>query len=1025
MAVDTKQIDGLSFSITGLENHYDIEKSVYSALSLATLNLNKVGNYSLLIKSDGHHGLLISTDAPRDVIEPVIADIREKTVRGTGANGSPEYVGNISDLEKTSLESFTLSGLTGTPRAAIRAALWLKDMRTGGKNQQFTGIRAGVDSAGTARALLRSDDTDVLKYISYTFDTISGRQNAVDKTRAQADAVMESAIKNRMPPEAYREHAKFEKWNDDITLRSGKIKDIKDAIKDASPKEAVRMQKYMERLQRKNSKDRRRLKRARIRVEDNLLAYSSDVSGLTERIETLSHKEHATTEDKARALGLMKKRDVLSARLRREEQKKQQLLSYEPGTPQYQSRVIKRFAAADATRKIRDQWIKDNPDSELAKDYRKATRKRGAAKLKSGMGRAIHLILAVIGLAVGALMKLYSAVTDIGKNVAKQASNAMGFNMPYADMQGLNRFASARTNLDPDIFSGMFRKVTASFSNPVTLDTEAIGTLAPYLGPVAARLTDFITKRTDRPDTIAYAIINKMMQNTANGIGGARPGFETDEAFAINKAALAVFDQSFADLFSDWYYWVRTEERNGRTTLGQSARKGILDGFIKPLTPEGGDNSASDYEAAKETQENFKSFVAGLKSLKDDVLTKMLVYLGDLLAVVRNFVMKWFADKNLFPEYVAAESAAAEASNEEGRSVLGKLRDGLEPVIQEHAETYGRGATPEARKRDFLDRMERVKNGNISALPENMPVSEFYDTYGGIVSYYQALENKLKEFDTAHDPKTGLTMHVNWSLDYVNSVAGGMARKALRETRNTADKTISYLEPGFTSGPDRDFAESIQTAIRAVDSDVRSVRMNDLNAVARILGIDRTAVTREDRPVFRQQALERLEKDRDLLERAFRVITVGGLKGLSGSTAAERGRLDTLLDRYSFPTGGSFRAADVPRSNNEAAKVSEKISLDNIVRGDYVAMSHEIDRWVDENGQTAKHYLEQGWKMYASTDSAKDLTITIKLVDPKGKERIITGTLPTLGGVHYDNVPVTGILGQDISTFLEAADPID
>jgi hypothetical protein len=1027
MAVEVKQLDGFSFSITGLENHYDIEKSVYSALSLAALNLNKVGNYSLLIKSDGHHGLLISTDAPRDVIEPIVADIREKTARGTGPDGGPEYAGDVSNPEKAKLTSYTLPNLTGSAAKGMRAALWAKDMRTGGKNQQFTGVRAGIDGAGTASAVFRSDDEETSGFMHRTFDTMDSRQNVGQALREQVDGATESFLKTRLSPEAYRDYAKYEKWNDDVVLRSGKIRDIKAAIADASPREAVRMRRRMEVLQRRNSRDRKRLKRARTRADDNILAYTGDVGGINEQIDKIAGKKRVTTEDRLRVLNLAKKRDGIITRQQREEKKRMQLLSYEPGTPQYQDRMFRQYTVSEANKKTRAQWLKDNPNSKAAKDQRKLNQKHGVAKLKRGAGRALRAVTALAALGVGLLAKLYASVTDIGKNVAKQAASAMGFNMPYETMQDLNRFASSRIGLDPDIFSKMFSRVTASFSNPVALDTDAIAKLAPYLGLTTVRLTDFITKKTDRPDTIAYAIIDKLMQNTAAGIGGVQGGLDTDTAYEINHSALAAFDQSFADLFASWHTWIGNEERNGRTTLRQAAQTGIYSGFITPNTPEGGGNNGSDYEAARETQQAITEFSAGLKALKDDVLTKMLVYVGDLVAVVRNFVMKWFEHNNWFPEYVAAESAAAEAGNAEGRGTLTKIREDLEPAVQELAERYGRGATPEARKTDFLTRMDKVKEGDLSALPQNMSVNEYYNQYGGVIAYYQTLVNKLKEFDTAYDSKTGLTMHVNWSLDYISSVASGMASKALRKTRNTADKTRQYVEPGFDGVADRSFYQGIGGALRDMDIAEAGVKRGNRAVIAHALDVDRSVITNANQTEFKQRALATLNQDRALLVRLYQAIGPNGrgmktAEGREAFTGEEKGRLDDILHRYlatyDVPQNVSVRSLDVPRTSAEAVAVKRRMDEQARYRAEIEAVKNELSHMIFQ-GMYVHNYFDRGWKATAQTDNAEDRTITIRLIDPQGREHVVTDSLPNNNRMHFDNVPVSGIFGQEMSTITE------
>jgi hypothetical protein len=608
----------------------------------------------------------------------------------------------------------------------------------------------------------------------------------------------------------------------------------------------------------------------------------------------------------------------------------------------------------------------------------------------------------------------------------------MSFNMPYTEMQDLNRFASSRTNLSPDIFSKIFSKVTASFSNPVALDTDAIGKLAPYLGTTTVRLTDFITRKTDRPDTIAYAIINKMMQNTVNGIGGVQSGLDSDEAFAINREALAAFDPHFAELYADWYYWAVGEERSGKTTLRQEARTGIYNSFIEPLTPEGGALGGSDYEAAKESQSDLQSFVAGLRAIKDDILTKMLVYLGDLVVLARNFVMKWFAKNNLFPEYVASESAAAEMSNAEGREVIGKQRDFYEPAVQALADEYGTGGTPEARKKDFFERMEKVKNGNISALPEKMSMAEFYNIYGGAVSYYQALDDKMKEFDSAYDAKTKLTMYVNWSLDRVNSAAGGMAHEALRNTRNTADRMKGRLEPGVIKpGGFKEVLKDLlvrftvgKVGLQSMVSDViASIASRD--TIAQVLDMDVAEITDANYRALKQRAERRVKADKELLARFSFAITLGDSEheGLSGFTDEDLSRIDSLLYKGGNWSRMTARSSGVPSTDAEAAPISAGITERTNYRSNYTAAQTAIERWIAADSDRAAKFVSQGWKAYASTESAGDTTITIKLVDPEGKEQVITTDLHKVGSTHFNDVEVHGVLGDDYSAFLENPHP--
>jgi hypothetical protein len=409
--------------------------------------------------------------------------------------------------------------------------------------------------------------------------------------------------------------------------------------------------------------------------------------------------------------------------------------------------------------------------------------------------------------------------------------------------------------------------------------------------------------------------------------------------------------------------------------------------------------------------------------------------MGDLVALVRNFVMKWFDDHNLFPEYVAAESAAAEASNAQGVAELTTWRDELQPAVQEYADKYGRGTTPEARATDFLDRMEKVHQGDIAALPETMPVSDFFDVYGGIVSDYQALTNKLKEFETAYDAKSGLHMFVNWSRDHINNTARGMSSQALRNVRNTADKMDETLGPGLLGMrldglvptlENSAFGTTIVNAMANVESKKLPIVRGARDIIASTLGIERDFITDTNYQELKERALAQNSADSALLGRAGTAVISNNPKdALSKFTEAELSRLDFLIDRSGNLMNFSFRALYAPRSSQEAAAAERRLSFQDAAENALEDVYATMHRWVDENGLSANNYLDQGWKAYAITEGAKDITVTIKLVDPEGKEKIITTDLAKNDGiVDFGSTHVTGVIGNDVNTILEAYSPL-
>jgi hypothetical protein len=381
--------------------------------------------------------------------------------------------------------------------------------------------------------------------------------------------------------------------------------------------------------------------------------------------------------------------------------------------------------------------------------------------------------------------------------------------------------------------------------------------------------------------------------------------------------------------------------------------------------------------------------------------------------------MTGFSDHHLFPEYVAAESAAAQAHNEEVRSVFDPIRTSMEPFIQQQADTYSNGNVDR-----FLAQMSKAAKGDIREKPAGMSTDTFYKIYDD-VALYQELVTTLKAIDTAYDAGSGVTLWVNGSIDRANARSGWSAQRAMRLQRDYYADWQTTHAPASQLGDKTYAGETVARTVPAVQG-----RLDALNALSGASSNDDikkalSYATGNDINSFgddRYGLDMKVNDARRLLSGYLALLEELTLRDFdpSGLNEEQKSRLNKIMASYGGKDGDRSAFFGVPMSPQEAAERSAGMREDTNERGELLAIYTAINKWREDRGISDAKYISENYRAYAYTDSASDRTITIKLIDPKGKEHTITDKLDNVGNRYFNGFPVSGVFGKDLSNITEA-----
>jgi hypothetical protein len=686
------------------------------------------------------------------------------------------------------------------------------------------------------------------------------------------------------------------------------------------------------------------------------------------------------------------------------------------------------------------QYEIDNPDDPLVRDRqltkskleakkealdkkRKASNRRVA--LNKFKTRATDLIFRAVKETVQMLGKLYTSVQEIGRTIQKQATDAMKYNLPYEQMKELQRFASARPGLDADIFSKIFGKTVGDFSNAANLNTGSIDYLAPYLRMDTAKLVGFVTRNTDTPDAIAYTILDTFMKNTAGGLGGVISGMETDEAFMTNYNILSAYNQSFADLFASWYDWATATENIGKGGGLANAAQGGIKEWIRMAMPAAaiatGIATPVDSVAARQTNREWTEFKTIIGSIKDDILTKILSHLSEVVVWLRNMARKILGE--WFPEYDAAENAYAVASNEEAKSRITSLMGTMTPGITAVANRYG--FTGDDAAQQFTARMSAVAKGDLGKLPVGMTMDEFYRTYDEYARYI-VMQEKLNELEKAtitdeRDKNYGKTYLVGGvTNEQLMSRADTGFIVAMHDTNRAAVRADEYDDSLWVRN-NVDYA-NITSLLHAQENAQRHARL----------------ILAEKRSTRNAEVWDRTQAEKPDVDRTVQILTqlksvmnngdvslADAVRALGFSSAENNWIWERLLNISSHNRDDmekvyeAFIANSMPVTGIEGMQYRTGISVARRQDVGYGTDIANIYSTLLMNMRMSLEDIFSQFQVTAQMEDAQDRTITIQLVDPEGNKHSFEVT--NTGGHYFSgNVRLYG-RELDPSGFLESA----
>jgi len=479
---------------------------------------------------------------------------------------------------------------------------------------------------------------------------------------------------------------------------------------------------------------------------------------------------------------------------------KERLLKAErdPDSAEYKAKVYKDtyrgIKRSEYEKTARNDYIKKNPKSDLAKSRKKSEKKKGGAVRLAGaaLSRILGIISSVIQTAANLLGRIYKQLTEMGDEIRERSTDARRFNMLGSSMKSLQNFAVAR-GLDKDIFAKAFGKIMHDFSNPTKFNTAAVELLAPVMGMSTKKLTGFLTKEANSPDTIAYSILNSFMNATRNGKGGGRDLGDPNKAYAVNYEILQDFSPELAQLFARWSEDIRNI--GGFSSKQEAAKdyeKYMNDprfnstkdkGFIKP----GAD------AAAKDTLDQWNELLGLLSGIKDALLTKLIGSLSGLIVSLRNFINRVFG--GVFPELRAAENENAKIENNKIKERTRLQMELAEPAIMDYlASRFGDKYKDKHGVERFLADINDIRKTTnagekLSKLDKmGLTYEEYVEKVLPMIMPYNVYKHKLQEVREATD-NNGVTKFVdNGTLAQMNDIANDLISTETYDMRKASEK---------------------------------------------------------------------------------------------------------------------------------------------------------------------------------------------------------------------------------------------
>jgi hypothetical protein len=332
-----------------------------------------------------------------------------------------------------------------------------------------------------------------------------------------------------------------------------------------------------------------------------------------------------------------------------------------------------------------EEFIAKNPNSMLAKSaavkasaaaaraaakqaqLKKAQQRKtaGAARLAGGalMG-LIGTIVGLVGTGLGILTKILGGVMETAKSTTKMMVDGARFNLGIKEMntfKGVARGMGYAEGEEP--FSAIMGTLSEKFSNPLGGFAAGITEAAPFLKDRVTSLVDFATQNQKRPDKVMYAVLADAMNETMAGRSSTQTNLSPAAAMVANTPFVSkILGSQGGDMYARLFERMRSDNLlRGDKPYSPEEMEMIINGFNDGRTANTVAPSAVDFRAAKEGTKATNEFTQIWKGLTDTVWTKMLGYVGEILALLRTWLRPVIASMD--PAWAAREDSKAVTEN--------------------------------------------------------------------------------------------------------------------------------------------------------------------------------------------------------------------------------------------------------------------------------------------------------------------------------------------------------------------------
>jgi hypothetical protein len=315
--------------------------------------------------------------------------------------------------------------------------------------------------------------------------------------------------------------------------------------------------------------------------------------------------------------------------------------------------TYERLAQAGRRARLVRRYESEHPDDPRVADRRNKRsalkrlrrEKERKAAIKRGGRIVAGTILALIGLAVKSLAKMYTALMRVGDLINEQTNRGLQYNLPGNTMEkylSIERSLASRGLKEGD-FSTVFGSVLTKLSSVIT--GEMPGTLdkfAPFLTLNGTKpintIIDYTVHKKGTVEDVFKTVINDVLLSSVRG----RTDTARDGGLSFNRALAdnaAEADKLFHGLGKIVLAVGGLMEKD--PVLRDAALKsGDIFGYITAMqeTPGTKTDTPLDDSRAQEVTDTWSHFTATLADIRDGILTRILTTLEPVIGFLRQIV---------------------------------------------------------------------------------------------------------------------------------------------------------------------------------------------------------------------------------------------------------------------------------------------------------------------------------------------------------------------------------------------------